>query len=65
MPQVKLNPALNIWFVRWIVLNSTNEIVGSISFHSKSDTAGMIEIGLEIHPKFRNNGYAKEALLGM
>ena len=29
------------------------------------DAEGMIEIGIEIHPDFQNNGYAKEALLGM
>ena len=65
VPQVKEDPKLNVWFVRWVVLSSTNEIVGSISFHAMPDAEGMIEIGIEIHPDFQNNGYAKEALLGM
>jgi ribosomal-protein-alanine N-acetyltransferase len=65
VPQVKENPALNRWFVRWIVLRSTEEIIGSTSFHGAPNTEGMIEIGLGIHEAFRNVGYAKESLLGM
>ncbi len=65
VPQVKQDPSLNRWFVRWVVLRSSGEIVGSTSFHGAPDSAGMIEIGLGIHETFRNNGYAKETLLGM
>lgn len=65
VPQVKENPKLNRWFVRWIVLRASREIIGSISFHSAPTADGMIEIGLGIHETFRNQGYAKEALMGM
>lgn len=65
VPQVKENPSLNRWFVRWIVLRSTGEIVGSTSFHGAPDAVGMVEIGLGIQESFRNMGFAKEALLGM
>lgn len=65
VPQVKENPELNRWFVRWVVLRSAGEIVGSISFHGAPNSEGMIEIGLGISEFFRNNGYAREALLGM
>jgi ribosomal-protein-alanine N-acetyltransferase len=65
VPQVKEDPALNRWFVRWIVLRSTGEIIGSTSFHGAPNSDGMIEIGLGIHEGFRNLGYAKESLLGM
>ena len=65
VPQIKINPSLNKWFVRWIVLSETNEIVGSTSFHGAPDELGMIEIGLGINPKFQNRGFAKEALSGM
>ncbi len=65
VPQVKINPELNIWFVRWIVLKETNEIIGSISFHAAPDDNGMIEIGYEIAEEFRNRGYGSEALKGM
>ena len=65
VPQVKEDPKLNRWFVRWIVLRSTGEIIGSTSFHGAPDAAGMVEIGLGIQESFRNMGFAKEALLGM
>ena len=65
VPKVKTDPQLNIWFVRWIVLKATQEIIGSISFHDKPDERGMIEIGLGVHSDFRCQGFAHEALLGM
>ena len=65
VPQVKADPAKNIWFIRWIVLRETKEVVGSISFHAPPDETGMIEIGFGICEPCRNNGYGKEALLGM
>jgi RimJ/RimL family protein N-acetyltransferase len=65
VPQVKEDPRLNRWFVRWIVLRSTGEIIGSTSFHGAPDKVGMIEIGLGIQESYRNMGFAKEALLGM
>ena len=65
VPQVKQDPALNKWFVRFIVLRESQEAVGSISFHAQPDADGMIEIGLGIEPVFRNHGYATEALHGM
>jgi len=65
VPQVQADPSLNIWFVRWIVKKSTREIVGSISFHGKPNESGMIEIGLEVHESFQNQGIATEALKGM
>ena len=65
VPQVKADPATNVWFIRWIVLRETKQIVGSISFHAPPDEVGMIEIGFGICEPCRNNGYGKEALLGM
>ncbi len=65
VPQVKQDPSLNRWFVRWIVLRSSREIVGSTSFHGAPDSGGMIEIGLGIQESFRNQGFAKETVLGM
>ena len=65
MPQVKADPATNKWFVRWIVLKENREIIGSTSFHGAPDEQGMMEIGLGIESQYQNQGYAKEALLGM
>lgn len=65
VPQVKVDPSLNKWFVRFIVLTDTREVIGSISFHGAPDSHGMIEIGLGIEPAFQGRGYAKEALRAM
>ena len=65
VPQVKADPATNKWFVRWIVLKENREIIGSTSFHGAPDAQGMMEIGLGIESQYQNQGYAKEALLGM
>ena len=54
VPQVKVDPTLNKWFLRFIVLASTREIIGSTSFHGAPDAEGMIEIGLGIEEEFRN-----------
>jgi [ribosomal protein S5]-alanine N-acetyltransferase len=65
VPQVKADPTTNKWFVRWIVIRESKEIVGSISFHAPPDEVGMVEIGFGISELCRNQGFGKEALLGM
>ena len=65
VPQVKVEPQLNKWFVRWIVLKESREIIGSSSFHGAPDKNGMIEIGLGVCSKFQRQGFAYEALAGM
>ena len=65
VPQVKVDPSVNKWFVRFIVLKESKEIIGSISFHGVPDSEGMMEIGLGIEEDFQGKGYAKEALKGM
>jgi RimJ/RimL family protein N-acetyltransferase len=65
VPQVKANPEVNKWFVRWMVLRETSEIVGSLSFHGAPDENGMLEIGLGVHEKFWRQGFGYEALMGM
>lgn len=65
VPQVKKEPILNKWFIRFMVLTDTREVIGSTSFHGAPDHNGMIEIGLGVEEPFQGNGYAKEALTGM
>jgi RimJ/RimL family protein N-acetyltransferase len=65
VPQVKENPSVNKWFVRWMVLRESREIVGSLSFHGAPDESGMLEIGLGVHEKFWRQGFGYEALMGM
>jgi RimJ/RimL family protein N-acetyltransferase len=65
VPQVKENPDVNKWFVRFIVQAASREIIGSTSFHGAPDVSGMIEIGLGIEEAFQQQGFAREALTGM
>ena len=65
VPQVKSDPVVNKWFVRWMVEKETREIVGSTSFHGPPDVQGMMEIGLGVHTDFQRRGYATEALTAM
>ncbi len=65
VPKVIADPSVNKWFVRWIVLRESQEIIGSTSFHGAPDNTGMVEIGLGIEQSFQRKGYAKEALMGL
>ena len=65
VPQVKEDASCNKWFVRFIVQKNSREVIGSTSFHGIPDENGMIEIGLGIESDFQNQGFAKEALMGM
>ena len=65
IPQIRKDPSVNKWFVRWVVLRSTQEIIGATSFHGAPDENGVIEIGLEVESAFQRQGYGKEILQGM
>ena len=65
VPQVKEDPLINKWFVRFIVLKEENVVIGSTSFHGAPDAQGMMEIGLGIETHYQGKGFAKESLLGM
>ena len=65
IPLIKEDPSLNKWFVRWIVLRSSHEIIGSTTFHGAPDEYGAIEIGLDIESAFQRQGFGKEVLRGM
>lgn len=64
-PQVERDPSTNKWFIRWIILRETSEIIGSTSFHAPPDERGMLEIGLGLHEKFHRQGFGFEAVMGM
>lgn len=49
----------NMYWV--IVLNKTQEIIGSIGYHSFSNAINYAEIGYELHPDFHKKGYMSEA----
>ncbi len=65
VPQVKQDPSVNKWFVRWAVLRSTQVIIASASFHGAPDENGMMEIGLGVETAYQRQGFGKEILEGM
>jgi RimJ/RimL family protein N-acetyltransferase len=48
-----------VWF---IVEKDKNIVIGSIGFRAMPDKNGVVEIGFEIDPTFRQKGYATEAV---
>ena len=50
----------NLYWV--IVLNETQEIIGSLGYHHFSDDFTYAEIGYELHPRFHKKGYMSEAI---
>ena len=59
---VREHPENIQWYYRLIVHRSSNELIGSISFHAAPDEQGMLEVGLGITESARGHGYASEAL---
>jgi RimJ/RimL family protein N-acetyltransferase len=49
-----------------MVLRAEPEVVvGRLGFHGPVDDDGMLEIGYEVFPAYRRQGYAREAVSGM
>ena len=57
------NPDKHIWYTLWFMelKDSTNEIVGSLSFKGLSENK-IVEIGYGINDGYENNGYTTEAV---
>ena len=64
-PLVEENESNNKWLFRRIYIKDEGTYVGQISFHLPPNETGMVEIGLDIEEKYRNNGFATEALKAM
>ncbi|SDC19036.1 Acetyltransferase (GNAT) domain-containing protein [Sanguibacter gelidistatuariae] len=50
------------WVTR-VVVTASGAVVGRAGFHGAPDPTGMVEVGYEIDPMFRRQGYARAALL--
>jgi [ribosomal protein S5]-alanine N-acetyltransferase len=52
--------------LRAMVLRADPEVVvGRLGFHGPADDNGMLEIGYEVFPAYRRQGYAREAAVAM
>jgi len=64
-PQIQQRPELAPYLLRLAVHRQERVIIGSAGFHAIPDEVGMVEIGLEIVPPWRHQGFATEVLHGM
>jgi len=66
IPMTKKFPFDFMWYTNWeIILTNKSCSIGGIGFSGMPDDQGSTEIGYAIDPKYRGNGYAKEAVKGM
>lgn len=60
------HPNNYLWYTNWqIILSSENKAIGSACFMKEPDENGIVEVGYGINSKYRNNGYATEAIRAM
>jgi ribosomal-protein-alanine N-acetyltransferase len=62
IPLLDADPSALPWLIRAIVLRAEQRAVGLINFHAPPDSAGVVEVGYQIHERDRRRGYAREAL---
>jgi len=60
--RLREDPAIAAWQGRAIVVRDSEEIAGSANFKGAPDDDGLVEVGYQLIPRFRGNGYAREAL---
>jgi RimJ/RimL family protein N-acetyltransferase len=52
--------------LRAMVLREDSDVVvGRLGFHGPADEDGMLEVGYEVFPAYRRQGYAREAVVAM
>lgn len=58
--RLKNDPSLFGWFFYMIIHKKNKELIGTGGFKGKPDHEGTVEIGYEIRPDYREQGYATE-----
>ena len=66
IPIAQAQPESLPLLLRAMVLRADPEVVvGRLGFHGPADNDGMLEIGYEVFPGYRRQGYAREAVVAM
>jgi [ribosomal protein S5]-alanine N-acetyltransferase len=61
IPQVQADPDVNPWLIRLAILRGApGVIVGLGNFHDAPDGRGMVEIGYQVLPAYRGQGFGRE-----
>jgi ribosomal-protein-alanine N-acetyltransferase len=62
---LKRDPALLGWWTYLFIHRAEQMLIGSGGFKGRANENGMVEIGYEIAPSYRERGFATEAARGM
>lgn len=63
--RMRSQPSAWGWFVRLIVHDDDDVVVGNCGFHGPVEIVGRAEIGYFVLPRHRGNSFASEAALGL
>ena len=70
--QIRINPEMNPWLTRAIVIRKSHTMCGHMGFHSapgpeelRDVAADGVEMGYSVGERFRKQGYAKEAAFAL
>lgn len=59
--QVRADPSVNPWLIRLGVLRGPPPaIIGLTNFHGPPDEQGMVEVGYQVLPPYRHQGFGRE-----
>jgi RimJ/RimL family protein N-acetyltransferase len=62
---IERTPPGQEWYLRAIVREQDDAVIGHCGFHGPPQVVGRAEIGYTIFPEYRDNGYATEATRGL
>lgn len=66
IPLARAHPdALPLLLLAMVLRDDPEVVVGRLGFHGPVDDDGMLEIGYEVFPAYRRQGYAREAVVAM
>lgn len=60
LDKIALDEEIIGWASYFPVLKAENKLIGSCGYKGKPDDQGVVEIGYEIAPEYRNKGFATE-----
>jgi RimJ/RimL family protein N-acetyltransferase len=63
--QLEQDPGQLAWLLRAAVARNTGRFVARGGFHAPPDDKGTVEIGYEVAPRERRQGYARETVIGL
>lgn len=65
MERVRVNPTEEQWWQYLVVHKADNKLIGAGGYKGAPTRFGVVEIGYEIRPEYRNQGYATEFAKGL